>query len=244
MSFENGNAKEEFGKLESYDSPKPTRKVDMLGSIHHYSIQSSKNKSSASSINSNNFQLTFPGVKYNAIEKLLDYIQLKFDTRLKKVEKLIKKNLRNLKKAKKKVKKIEDFITPSRKASAVRLHNDDFRFFREMVFDNKGRMSKSSPVKRGSKSKARKKRGSSLKRGISRFTGSDRVMKKIKYLSKSKERSSLRKIASNLSGQARFRSNERANQRIVPIHLEDRKKEVGDFILMPKRMYKDFVSPT
>lgn len=173
----------------------------------------------------------------------MDYIQLKFDTRLKKVEKLIKKNLRNLKRAKKKVKKMEEIILPSRKASAVRLHNDDFRFFREMVFENQARGSKSSPVKRGSKSRSRNKRRRSLKKSISRFAGSEKVMKKIRYLSGSRERMSLRNLRSSLGKQGRkFRSNERVNHKVLPIHLEDRKQQVGDFVLMPKGMYKNLVS--
>lgn len=150
---------------------------------------------------------------------------------------MIKKNLRNLKKCKKGVKKLEETLNDSRQRSSMRLYNDDFRFFKEM-WPEKTRLSKSSPVKL-----RRKSRNRSSKRLAN--TDGKYLQKKRKYRnSSSKLRRSLRKSSTlkRVKKRKRAFSNDDMKSGILPIQLENKKKDVGDYILMPSGVYQNLVN--
>lgn len=152
------------------------------------------------------------------------------------MDKLIKKNLKNFNEAKKGVEELTRILDlSSQKTSPMKLFNDDFRFFQKMVPEKK-RLSKSSPVKLKSKTP------SSLKKYL--LSDGYNPKKTIKFPSSLKKRRSLRNSTSkNLFGRRRrTKSNEHIGARgILPIHLEEGNQEVGDFVLMPKGVYRNLV---
>ena len=101
----------------------------------------------------------------------MDVIELKLESDVSKIELLTYKNVKNLEKVKEDVEALEEILHEKKQRSPMRLYNDDFRFFKKMIYTEQANLPYKDRAGCRSQRELKKKGGAGRKKSPKRKVG-------------------------------------------------------------------------